>query len=325
MKKKYLMAGIICFVIIALILMGIVISNADTEENEIITNDTSENATNVSTISLSTETDENKNDKVSEDILENSTEESTSDDATISVSDDILSDSADESSTATESLTIEEIQEDNKEKDDVKEIEEKYMSFTVFQTEQTQDEAVYEVEFYQGNSDFDECAILFSVTFDGDEHDITITSPSGKTYTKSNISAYNKEEIVGIGIISYYRIENVETGVYKLTSSDGGIFNVSATANISNSETFTIDKNGDIKNSMVVNAISEEEYEEIVDEAIEDSKEEIEEKEDNDTIIESGINIEGITDDIDASDGELTEIEKIEEEIKQQSKEILNK
>lgn len=176
-----------------------------------------------------------------------------------------------------------------------------------------------------GNSELSKCSVIFAITFDGQEYPCEIVSPSGQHYVRSSVHAYNTEEIVGLGTVAYYRIDSVELGTYTITSTeDSNIFNCSVDMGLSNDCDFMIDTNGQLDDSRTGNVMTQEEYDALVEEVAENEAT-TDTANNKDIITQNGVNLEGVTGDIDTSNGEIADdIESFEEELERQLEELEN-
>ena len=197
-----------------------------------------------------------------------------------------------------------------------------YMSFDSSIEFIDTNKVVAQIMLTDGNSELSKCSVIFAITFDGQEYPCEIISPSGQRYARLSVDAYNAEEITGLGIVAYYRIDSVELGTYTITSAeDSNIFNCSVDMGLSDSSDFMINENGQLDDSRTGNVMTQEEYNAFVDDVIqvEDAYESVEEE----IIEQNGTNLEGITGDIDASNGGLADdTESFEEELQKQLEEL---
>ncbi len=165
----------------------------------------------------------------------------------------------------------------------------------------TPNKATTAIELLQGDSELSDCSIVFSITFNGEEYPCEIRTPSGQVFTSASVDAYNTSEITGLGIIAYYRINDVELGIYTITStSDSDIFNCAVDVGLTNVADFAIDESGSMDDTRSGNILSQDEYDTLVEDVVQEELSE-ESASDEDVIRQSGVNLEGQTGDVDAS------------------------
>ena len=196
---------------------------------------------------------------------------------------------------------------------------EKYMSFDSSINLVSSNKTTADITLLSGNTELDECSIVFAITFDGQEAPCKIITPSGQSYTSSSVDSYTTSELVGLGTIAYYRINNIELGTYTITSS-GSIFNCSVDMGLTDQNGFMVDEQGQLDDSRTGNVMSQDEYDAYVEEIVENESEE--ETLDEEVLKQGGVSLEGQTEDIDASNGDSNNVDSTEEYNKQLQEEL---